>query len=369
MTWNGLQYGSHAQQAIESPAPTWYFAEGATTFGFQLFYLLQNPNTEAADVTLSWLPADGRPPIERAYRLLPLSRLTVWANQVPELQQAEVGLVARSDPTTPIIVERAMYLDAATQVFEAGHEGAGATALATEWFFAEGATGDYFDLFLLVANPGDLDAPIEVRYLLPDGTTVTRRHVVLARHRLTIWVDQEDPRLASTAVGATIHSVDGVPVVAERAMWWPGPTAATWHGAHASLGVTETATRWVLADGEVGGTGATATYVLLANPTAVAATVRVTLLLDGGGLAEETVTVAPFSRRNISVADEPWEYGASWVRDRLAAGARFGVDVESLGPAAVPIVVEGAIYNDAPLDTGPVQSWAAGRATLAVPFR
>ncbi len=370
MTWNGLRYGSHAQQAIEAPAPTWYFAEGATTFGFQLFYLLQNPNTEAADVTMSWLPADGRPPIERTYQLPALTRLTVWANQLPELAQAEVGLVARSDPATPIIVERAMYLDSPGRAFEAGHESAGATALSTEWFFAEGATGEYFDLFLLAANPGDRDAPIEVRYLVSDGTTIVRTHVVLARHRLTIWVDQEDPRFASsTAVGATIRSVEGVPLVAERAMWWPGPTAATWHGAHASLGVTGTATRWVLADGEVGGSGASATYVLLANPTPLPASVRVTLLLDGGGTAEETVTVAPFARRNISVADEPWEYQASWVRERLAAGTRFGVDVESLGPAPVPIVVEGAIYNDAPLDRGPVQPWAAGRATLAVPFR
>jgi hypothetical protein len=369
MTWNGLRHGSHAQQAIDAPAPTWYFAEGATTFGFQLFYLLQNPNTEAADVTLSWLPADGRPPIERTYELPAFTRVTVWANTLPELVQAEVGLVARSDPATPVIVERAMYLDSPTRAFEAGHDSAGATSLATEWFFAEGATGGYFDLFLLVANPSDRDAPVEVRYLLPDGTTVTKQHVARAKHRLTIWVDQEDPRLASTAVGATIRSLAGVPVVAERAMWWPGPTAATWHGAHASLGVTGTATRWVLADGEVGGSGAAATYVLLANPGADPATVKMTLLLDGGGTAEETVTVEPFSRRNVSVADEPWQFGADWVRDRFAAGARFGVEVESLGPAAVPIVVEGAIYNDAPRDSGPIQSWAAGRATLAVPFR
>ena len=54
----------------------------------------------------------------------------------------------------PIIVERAMYFDVPGQTFGAGHESAGITAPATEWFLAEGATGDYFDLFVLIANPG-----------------------------------------------------------------------------------------------------------------------------------------------------------------------------------------------------------------------
>jgi hypothetical protein len=59
----------------------------------------------------------------------------------------------------PVIVERAMYLDRAGQVFAAGHESAGVTAPATDWFLAEGATGTLFDLFILIANPSDTDAP------------------------------------------------------------------------------------------------------------------------------------------------------------------------------------------------------------------
>ena len=40
------------------------------------------------------------------------------------------------------------------------------------WFLAEGATGDYFDLFVLMANPTDTAATVDATYLLPDGTTV-----------------------------------------------------------------------------------------------------------------------------------------------------------------------------------------------------
>ena len=34
-----------------------------------------------------------------------------------------------------------------------GHESAGVTTPSTQWFLAEGATGDFFDLFVLIANP------------------------------------------------------------------------------------------------------------------------------------------------------------------------------------------------------------------------
>ena len=37
--------------------------------------------------------------------------------------------------------------------FAAGHGGAGVTAPALKWFLAEGATGNFFDLYVLVGNP------------------------------------------------------------------------------------------------------------------------------------------------------------------------------------------------------------------------
>jgi hypothetical protein len=45
-----------------------------------------------------------------------------------------------------------MYLSRGGILFEAGHESAGATAPATHWFFAEGATGPFFNTFVLIAN-------------------------------------------------------------------------------------------------------------------------------------------------------------------------------------------------------------------------
>jgi hypothetical protein len=361
MTWDGRAYGSHAQQAVDAPSSQWYFAEGATTFGFQLFYLLQNPNSTEAEVTLTWLPADDRGQVIRTYTLAPLSRLTIWANVIEALHDVETGLIARSAPETPIVVERAMYLDAPGQMFAAGHGGAGATAPATAWYFAEGATGEYFDLFLLLANPDTEEADVEVQYLRPEGSAITGRYRIAPGRRLTIWVDQEDPLLESTAVGTTVRTVNGVPIVAERAMWWPGPSAATWHGAHAGFGIAAPASRWILADGEVGGERHAESYVLLTNVGSAEAAVRVTLLLDGGGTASELVTVRPQTRRNVAAASENWTYSAPWVRSRLEAGTPFAVLVE--GHGTPDLVVEGAVYHDEPSQGG----WAAGRVSAAAP--
>lgn len=71
-----------------------------------------------------------------------------------------------------IIVERAMYLDRPGQPSAAGHDSAGVTAAASEWFLAEGATGAFFALFVLVANPGPVAAQVQASFRRPDGTTV-----------------------------------------------------------------------------------------------------------------------------------------------------------------------------------------------------
>jgi hypothetical protein len=180
------------------------------------------------------------------------SRFNIWVDTEPELEATDVSAIVESTNGVAIIAERAMYTSAPGRPFAAGHDAAGVTALAFDWTFAEGATGPYFDLFLLVANPTSTVADVRARYLLPDGTVVIRTYAVAPHSRFTIWVDQEGPELADTAVSTVVTSTNGVPIVVERAMWWPGPTAATWAEAHAVTGATAPATRWAVAGGLVG---------------------------------------------------------------------------------------------------------------------
>lgn len=356
MWWDAVRYGAHAETSVAAPATRWYMAEGATTSGFNLFYLLQNPGDAIAQVRVRYLLATGSP-IDKRYQLAPHSRTNIWVNReirpdgTGTLDGLEVSAVVDVEAGPAIVVERAMYRDLPGQAFGAGHESAGVTTPSTTWFLAEGATGPYFDLFVLIANPTADPADVTASYLLPDGSTIERSYAVPPASRFTIWVDREDARLADTAVSTTVRSTNDVPIVVERAMWWPGDSA-TWFEAHHAAGSAATAARWALAEGEVGGTPGIETYVLIANTSTSAVDARVTLLIEGGPAVVRTFRVLPRSRFNVDVR-------AAFPE---ASGRRFATLVESVDGTA-GLVVERAMYWDA---AG--QHWAAGTAALGTPL-
>ncbi|MGE3840786.1 MAG: choice-of-anchor Q domain-containing protein [Vicinamibacterales bacterium] len=346
MTWDGTAYGSHAETSLPSPATTWYLAEGATHSGFDLFYLIQNPQTAAVTVTVKYLLPSG-PPITKTYNVGPNSRFNIWVD-ADDVRLANTDVSAVITSTLPTIVERAMYLSANAQTFGAGHESAGIPAPATQWFLAEGATGPFFDLFVLVANPSDTAAQVQATFLLPGGGSLVRNYTIAANSRFNIWVDTVDAALADTAVSTVIASTNAVPIIVERSMWWPGPTAATWAEAHNAAGLTSTGTKWALADGEVGGSSGVETYILIANRGG-ADTARVTLLYEDSTSDTKNFPLPANSRTNVSVATE----------FPNAMGRRFGAVVEALGGSAA-IAVERAMYSNA----GGVV-WAAGTDAVA----
>ena len=141
MRWEATYFGSHAETAITEPSTTWYFAEGATSGPFDLFYLLQNPSDQIADVDIRFLRPNGAAPVTRTYHLTPRSRTTIYVdNDVAELAESEVSAQMTSTNGIPIIAERSMYFSSVLP-FWGGHGSAGVTAPAKEWFLAEGATG------------------------------------------------------------------------------------------------------------------------------------------------------------------------------------------------------------------------------------
>jgi uncharacterized repeat protein (TIGR01451 family) len=368
MTWDSTGYGSHAERGILAGTATrWYFAEGATLGKFNLFYLIQNPNTQPAQVRVIYLLPSG-PPLVKEYAVAPQSRFNIWVNDegrtdptLSRLVNAELSAVLESINGVPIIAERAMYLDQPGRPFGAGHESAGVTAPSTRWFLAEGATGTYFDEFILIANPQPANAAVQADFLLADGQVITKTYTVAGNTRFNIWVDLEDPRLADAAVSTRITSTNGVPIIVERSMWWPGPTSDTWQEAHNSPGDTTTGTEWAMADGEVGGARHTETYVLIANTSTFAGKALVTLIFeDGTDSISRVFPLAADSRTSIAASVDFPE----------ALGKRFGVLVESVDfvpprfQHLAQIVVERSMYSDA---AG--VRWAAGTNALATKLR
>ena len=268
---------------------------------------------------------------------------------MPGLAETDVSAAIRSTNTVPIIVERAMYFTRPDQVFAGGHESAGVTTAATRWFLAEGATGSFFNMFILIANPSTDAATVQIDYLLTNGQTVTVPHTVAANSRLTLNVALEAPELVSANMSTVATSTNGVPIVVERAMWWPAP-GNNWQEAHNSPGETVTGARWAMGEGESGGPQAKQTYILIANTSAFVGTARVLLLFEDGTTAEKTFQLPASSRTNVSVQ----------VEFPQAIDRRYGALVESLGATPAQLVVERAMYANA---NGIV--WAAGTNALA----
>jgi hypothetical protein len=345
-------YGSHAESSLVLPRTEWYLAEGATTGDFQLYYMLQNPSPSAAVVRVRYLRPNGLPPIERDYTVPALRRLTIGVDLVPGLEAAEVSAAFRSLNGVPIIVERAMYLSRGLRPFESGHDSAAIDALSTRWFFAEGATGAMFDTYLLLANPNDSPADVTIAYLLSTGATVSRAYQLRPNSRTTLYLAEQAPELAAAEVSSVVTVTNGVPIAAERAMWWPSYRIAApgsafpiiWGEAHNSPGATVTGTKWAVADGETGELGDTLTYVMVANTSPYTADVSVTVLGEHG---QEPIvrryTVAANSRFTVDM----------WTRfpeTRQEGRRTFATVVESHpvgGQAPAQIVVERAMYSDA----------------------
>jgi hypothetical protein len=379
MTWNATGYGSHSETATESPARTWFLAEGATHSDFDLFYLMQNPGDTPARVRVTYLRPAPKTPLQKTYEIAARSRENVWVNleRFPDengaelLDNEEVSALIEVIDGPEIIVERAMYHSRPGRPgFDAGHNSVGVTSTATSWFLAEGATGAFFDLFVLIANPTTQDAQVQATYLLETGQSLTKTYSVAAQTRRTVWVDNEDAALQNAAVSTIVTSTNGVGIIVERAMWWPGPAIATWTEAHNSPGVTQTGTAWAIAEGESGGSANWETYVLIANTSAFDGMARVTLHYEDGTTETAQVPLTASSRRTVAVGSQPEFTGEQ--------GRRYGVIVESLGAnggSPPQIVVERAMYSSDPgrafqNDFDPTMPyWSAGTNAVATRLR
>jgi hypothetical protein len=321
MGWDvgGAMAGAHTAKAIVSPSQTWYLAEGNAGF-FDTFVLLVNPQDSETSVTVDFLLDDGQV-VSRSYTMPALGRLTIPANSIPELVTRSFGTTVRANK--PILCERAMYFKNGDQMFRGGHSSAAVPSGSTHWFLAEGQTGDFFETFVLLANPNPEPVNVTIRYLTNNGVALVEQRTLAATSRTTIVADNI-PEIAATDVSFDVQA--SAPIIAERSMYW-GP----WYGAHNSMGVTDLGTSWALAEGEVGGGGGAESYILLANPGGESADVTLTLYREAGRQPLTlTRTVAAGTRVTVAASEAGF-----W-----AEGEKFGAIINS----TQPIAVERSIY-------------------------
>lgn len=339
MSWDPRGYGGHGGGAV-SPATRWLFAEGAQGF-LKTYILLANDNAKQAAVTVKFL-LEGGGVVTHVVNVPARSRETIDAGSLKDVVNRSFGLDITAD--APIIAERAMYFSMGTdRLFDGGHESAGVNETSTRWFLAEGATGPFFDCFILLSNPNNAQARVRLTYLLSDGATYVQDVTIAPNSRETINVETVAPLLANAAVSTTVTSDIGI--VAERAMYWPNVSEG-WREAHNSFGVTQTGLRWGLADGRLGGPRSYATFILLANPNQQDAEVRVRFL-QAGTETTRIYRLPRTSRLTIQAGD------IAELREGV-----FGAEIQVLN--FQPIAVEKALYWNAE-----GQIWAAGTNVTA----
>jgi Domain of unknown function (DUF4394)/Calx-beta domain len=325
MRWNETGYGAHTDKASPSTSNRWYFAEGSQGFFFT-YLLLANPHNAPNEVFVTYL-REGDSGVTRSYQLAPLQRYTVDIGADEDLVNRSFGMEVVF--TLPGIAERAMYFGF-NPLWVGGHESVGVTLPSRNWFLAEGATGAFFETFVLFANPSATTANVSVRYLPATGSPVGKLYEVPAGQRKTVNIEGEDPMLASAAVATEVTS--DVPIIVERAQYWPDPVP-TWYETHNSFGVTATGRRWGLAEGRVGLGAGYQTYILLANPNDNQVSVDITFLREDGTTLLKNFIVEPTSRVNVAV-------GGPDVPE--ITDGQFGAVIT----ASHPIAVERAMYSD-----------------------
>jgi hypothetical protein len=264
---------------------------------------------------------------------------------VPELANRSFSATIASD--VPVTAERMMYFSTLGVFWKGGTASSGVEAPASEWYVAEGDAGTFFDQYLLLQNPNASAATATLRFLRPSGAAVVVTRALPANSRVTVPV-RDIAGLDGTNVATVITAT--LPIVVERAMYWPAPFP-NWYEGHAAAAVTRPGTRWVLAEGEHGGPLGFESYILVANPGDQDAQVYVTVLREEGAPVGHMVTVRANSRVTISSAD-------------LGLGYReqFGAEVESLN--GVPIVVDRSMYWN-----GGALRWGGGTSESGVRVR
>ena len=116
-----------------------------------------------------------------------------------------------------------------------GHGTAGAPREALVWHLPEGATHT-FDEYILIYNAfSSQSAEVELEFMYGADNVWKHRVVVGPRSRFTVNVNDV---VGSVSQISTVVRSD-IPVVAERAMYWPQGGSSVWVGGHNTVGVSD----------------------------------------------------------------------------------------------------------------------------------
>ena len=206
-----------------TPAVDYYLAEGTTAWGFTTYVLIQNPNDDPANVTLTYMTPDG--PVTHPVNPIvmpPGTRKTVRVNDF--VNPTDLSTHVHAD--VPIIAERAMYWHGGSDRAEACHDSIGMDAPHSNFYLPDGQTSSKHETWTLVQNPNSDPVNVEISYLTPNGkNNVTFQETILANSRRTF--NMADKGINGRAAVMVVCKTEGRKIMVERAMYWNNRGAGT----------------------------------------------------------------------------------------------------------------------------------------------
>jgi subtilisin family serine protease len=227
-------HDGHSAPGARSSSKSWYLAEGSTVSPFETWILLLNPNPVPSLAQLRFLREDGSV-VERTELVAAMGRKSIYVNAL----FATSGFATQVTSDQPIVVERAMYFDSG----QGGHDTLATAAPGKTWYLAAGASRNGFDTWLLVENPGNNPATVNVAFMTDQGTVVNQPLFVLPHSRMSLLTDQVVP---DSTYG--FRATSDEPIVVERAVYLDsGRTGFD------SAAVPAPASEWFLPEGNTSG--------------------------------------------------------------------------------------------------------------------
>jgi hypothetical protein len=335
MYWTGPGYaptqsGYHSSIGVTAPSTSWFLPEGSSNWGFETWTLVENPNSSAANITLTYMTeGGGAKPFNRT--IPPNSRASYSMSS--DIGGEDSSIQVTSD--IPVIAEESVYRNNRRE----GSCSIGAPSPASDFFLAEGATGYNvgYITYVLVQNPQNTPTDVTLTYQTQGGQVAGPSFTMPPNSRKTVRLNDQLP--PNTNVSTQVHGSQ--PIIAERAMYWDNGTGQAFH---ASIGLSSPHLSFYLPDGNV--SSSSETWTLVENPNPGAVTVKITYLPNGGGTP-------------ISFTDEipPGTRATYNMKDKIPSG-RASVMVQSLDGGR-PVMVERSMYmNNRGGGTDTIGGWS-----------
>jgi hypothetical protein len=174
------------------------------------------------------------------------------------------------------------------------------SAASSSFYFAEGFTGEGFQEYLCIGNPGTSDASADVTYFFTDGSKKVATCKIARESRSTIDVNQQVGPGREVSIQVWSATPD---LVVERPVYFN--YQGRWTGGSDAVGACCLSRQWYFAEGTT--LAGFDEYVTVLNPGKSTAELTFHYMIEGEGRKDVTGRVGPASRATFKTRDQVGE--------------------------------------------------------------